>query len=207
MVTVTSETRAVDLAGKQVVVTGPRGSGKSTIVQSILRRVPPHFVYDMNREHEGFNRYLADNRRGEDMRAEVDGVISRMVTDNEPEKRPALVVLEEANRYVPNAGKIPEAVGELVDLGRHYVTPAAQGVAVMYVTRRPAKLDTDTTELADYFIVAGPTGKNGRSRLNDEVPGLGDAATDLDGYEWLFADRSGFTRMEPVEPGDTTGEL
>lgn len=202
-----SETREVELAGKQVVVTGPRGSGKSTIIQSILRRVPAHVVYDMNHEHGDFKRYVADYRRGEEMRAEVDGFVSRMVTDNDPEKRPALVVLEEANRYVPNAGKIPEAVGELVDLGRHYQTPAAQGVAVMYVTRRPAKLDTDVTELADYFIVAGPTGKNGRKRLNEEVPGLGDAATDLDGYEWLFADRSGFDRMEPVEPGNTTGSL
>lgn len=198
----------IELAGQQIVVAGGRGSGKSTFVQHVLRILGDGaLVYDMNREHDAFERYLPDHRRGEEAVAEADGVVSRMVTDNDPSRRPALLVLEEANRYV-SQGNIPEAVGELVDLGRHYKTPLTDGVAVMYVTRRVAQLDTDVTELADYIAVFGPGGKNSRRRLNDEVAGLGDAAAELDGYEWLLAFGDGtFTRMAPVEPGDTTGSL
>lgn len=200
-------TERIDIEGQQLVVCGHRGAGKSTWIQNAIRDAPA-LVYDMNREHEGFARYLPDHRRDEECKAEVDGVISRLVTDADAGVRPGIVVLEEANRYVPNAGSIPGAVGELVDLGRHYDTAVSDGVAVMYVTRRPAQLDADVMELADYLIVYRVRGKNDKKRLNAEAPGLGDKAAQLGEYEWLLVhpDRT-ITHMAPVPEGDTTGSL
>jgi DNA helicase HerA-like ATPase len=206
-------TERISIEGQQLVVCGHRGAGKSTWIQHAVHDAPV-FVYDMNREHEAIAdrpngaRYLPNHRRDEEGRAEADGVVSRLVTDNEPGARPAVVVLEEANRYVPNAGKIPEAVGELVDLGRHYKTAASDGIAVMYVTRRPAQLDPDVMELADYLIVYRVRGKNDKKRLNKEAPNLGDRAAELGEYEWLLVhpDRT-ITHMSPVPEGDTTGSL
>ena len=202
-----SETREISLAGKQVVVCGHRGAGKSTWIQHAVSDAPV-FVYDMNREHDHLPRYLPNHRRDDECKAEVDGVISRLVTDNAPHSRPGVVVLEEANRYVPNRGKIPAAVGELVDLGRHYETAVADGVSVLYVTRRPAQLDPDVMELADYLVVYRIRGKNDKKRLNKEASGLGDAAAGLSDYEWILVDTDRtWTRMKPVPEGDTTGSL
>lgn len=195
--------------GQQVVVAGHRGAGKSTWIQHMAESLRSGVLfYDMNREHERFHRYVPDHRRGEEMDAEADGVISRLVVDNDPAHRPGAVVLEEANRYVPNRGNIPDSVGELVDLGRHYETQITDGVAVFYVTRRPAQLDPDVMELADYLVIYRVRGKNDVKRLNDEAPGLGDAARELSDYEWLLVrpDRS-WVHMAPVPEGDTTGSL
>jgi hypothetical protein len=198
----------IEIQGQQVVVTGHRGAGKSTLVQMLLRQTGAHFVYDYGMEHDEYNRYLPEHRRGDELKAEVDGVIGKVVVDNTPSRRPAIVVLEEANRYVPNRGTIPESVAELVDMGRHYKTAASQGITVIYTTRRPSQLDTDVMELADYLMVYRTRGRNDRERLNQEAAGLGDAAADLDDYHWLLVrpDRT-YQTMKPVPPGDTTGEL
>lgn len=201
----------VTFEGQQVVVAGHRGAGKSTWIQHAARALGEGVLfYDMNREHdpESFDRYAPEHRRGEEMAAEVNGVVTRTVMDNDPARRPGAVVFEEANRYVPNRGNIPEAVGELVDLGRHYETAITDGVAVFYVTRRPAQLDADVMELADYLVIYRVRGKNDVKRLNDEAPGLGDAARTLDDYHYLLVrpDRS-WERMSPVPEGDTTGSL
>lgn len=201
--------REIAIKGKQAVLIGPRSAGKSTLVQYILSRVPSHFVYDITHEHGRFNRYLPENRRGEEAIAELDGVLSSVVLDNDASRRPGLFVIEEANRVVPNRGAIPDAVGEMIDLGRHYERPGGSGVGVLYVTRRPAQMETDAIELADYLMVLGARGKNDVKRLNRERAGLGDMARDMSGgYDWLLVtpDRE-VHHMMPVPEGDTTGTL
>lgn len=200
---------SVSIEGQQIVVTGHRGAGKSTFIQHLLDMGPPGaLVIDTNREHDGYDRYLPEHRRGEEGKAEINGVVERAVTDNDPERRPGHVVIEEANRYVPNRGSIPPAVGEIVDLGRHYETGISDGVTVTYVTRRPSQLDADVMELADYIVAYRTRGRNDKKRLNDEAPGLGDAAADLDDYHFILVrpDRS-YQTMRPVPEGDTTGSI
>lgn len=202
-------TERVSFQGQQVVVAGHRGAGKSTWIQHAAEQLGEGVMfYDMNREHENYDRYLPNHRRGDEMKAEADGVIARLVVDNDADSRPGSVVLEEANRYVPNQGNIPDSVGELVDLGRHYETAVADGVSVFYVTRRPAQLDADVMELADYLVIYRVRGKNDVKRLNDETPGLGDDARNLDDYHYLLVrpDRS-YVEMSPVPEGNTTGKL
>lgn len=198
----------INIEGQQIVVTGHRGAGKSTFVQTLIDAGPPALVIDTNREHTGYNRYLPEYRRGEEGKAEIDGVVERAVMNNDPERRPGHIVIEEANRYVPNRGTIPPAVGELVDLGRHYETAVSDGITVTYVTRRPSQLDTDVMELADYLVVYRSRGKNDKKRLNQEADGLGDAAGALDDYHYILVrpDRS-YDEMNPVPVGDTTGSI
>lgn len=182
-----------------------KGAGKSNFVQWVVKNHDAyrnHLVYDVCREHDVLDRYVPDHRSGEKARAEFAGVLERFVTDAPRELRPDLIVGEEASRYAPNSGGTPDQLLDLIDLNRHY------GVGFLGVARRPAQVDTTLVELADNLIIFAVRGKNDRRRLNEEAPGAGDAAADLDPYHFLriTADRR-FEEYGPVPEMDTTGEL
>lgn len=187
------------------MVFGLKGAGKSNFVQWLVLNHDAyrnHLVYDVCREHDVLDRYVPDNRSGKKARAEFGGVLERLVTDAPRELRPDLVVGEEVSRYAPNSGGTPDQLMDLVDLNRHY------GVGFLGVARRPAKVDTTLVELADHIVVFAVRGKNDRRRLNEEAPGAGDAAAEMDPYEYLVisGDRT-WQQYGPVPEMDTTGEI
>ena len=194
----------MNLIGKHTMVFGLKGAGKSNWVQYVAGLEPyrNHLVIDVCREHDELNRYLPKHRSGEKVRAEVAGVVERFVTENDRSVRPDLLIGEEVSRYAPNSGGTPDQLLDLVDLNRHY------GTGFLGVARRPAQVDTTLVELADNIIVFTVRGKNDVRRLNEEAPGAGDAAADLEQYHYLRirGDRS-WTVHAPVPEQDTTGEL
>jgi len=195
----------LQLLGKHTVVCGLKGAGKSNFLQWLLKENDAYqnaLVYDMCREHGDLQRYIPENRNGEEARVEAGEVVQRFVTDNERGARPDLLVLEEATRYAPNGGGAPDALMDLVDLARHY------DVGILAVCRRPANLDTTLVELADNLLVFPVRGKNDKKRLNDEAPGAGDAAADLDPYHFLRIDgQRRYVEHAPVPEMDSTGKL
>lgn len=195
----------MELIGRHTMVFGLKGSGKSNFVQWVVDAHDAyrnHLVYDVCREHDVLDRYVPDHRSGKEARAEFGGVLSRLVTDAPRELRPDLVVGEEVSRYAPNSGGTPDELMDLIDLNRHY------GVGFLGVARRPAQVDTTLVELADNLVVFAVRGKNDRRRLNEEAPGAGDAAADLDPYHYLqiTADRR-WEEFGPVPEMETTGQL
>lgn len=197
----------LNLLGQHTVVCGLKGAGKSNWLQWVLKEHEAYrnaLVYDMCREHgeADLNRYVPEHRNGKPARVEFGEVVKRFVVENARGLRPDLLVAEEVSRYAPNGGGTPDEFMDLVDLARHYDT------GILAVCRRPAKVDTTLVELADNIIVFALRGKNDRKRLNDEAPGAGDAAADLDPYHYLRIDGTrNFTVHEPVPEMDTTGKL
>lgn len=191
------------LKGQHTVILGKRGEGKSNLVQWILDQMPNNLVIDVCREHDvGFaNRYIPDYRKGEEARAEAGELVARTVTDQDRERRPDLVVFEEASRYAPNGGGTHEAIMETIDLGRHYDT------GTLAVARRPAKIDTSIVELADSVITFYLDGKNDVRALNSFKDGVGDRAKELDPYHFLRVEGRDVVEHEPVPEMDTTGRL
>jgi hypothetical protein len=189
------------------MIYGKKGQGKSNWLQHVLTVGPYEntLLIDTCREHAntGLTRYVPTHRRGTEARDELGAVLERyVVTPKEyREIRPDLVVVEEINRYAPNSGKVSEELAELVDLCRHY------GVGIAGISRRPAQVDTDTVELADWTVVFRVTGDNDVKKLNRVEPGLGDAAKGLEDYHYLLLKDGEYRVHAPVAEMDTTGEL
>jgi predicted N-formylglutamate amidohydrolase len=194
----------VDFREGHTVVLGGKGSGKSNYVQAKLRE-PRHrdnLLYDTVREHgdvDGINRYLPEYRRGDEATAELDGVVEKLVLDRSRDRRPAAFIIDEATRQL--GGAVPPAVGEVMDLSRHY------DVGITFVARRPARLNADVVELADRLVVFAVRGKNDKRRLDEEYEGLADAVVALDEYHYAVIDGRGLTTHKPVPEQDTTAEL
>lgn len=195
----------LSLKGQQTAVFGLKGAGKSNWMQYVLNQPAysaSHVVYDVCREHDSLKQYIPQHIRGDKGLAEFDQVADRLITGVDRERRPEILALEEVSRYAPSSGKQSEAFLELIDLGRHY------DVGLMSIARRPAKVHTDITELADQLVVFRLTGKNDVKRLNAEADGLGDAARKLDDYHYIVVDGSrNWKILEPVPEMDTTGKL
>lgn len=197
----------IEAFGNQGVVLGKKGCGKSNFVQHLLSddRYRNTLIFDTCREHANTNlpRYTPTHRRGDKARAELGKVLGAYaVTDREyRDIRPDLVVLEELSRYAPSQGKMAEELGELIDLARHY------GVGLIGVARRPAQIDTDTVELADWLVIFRVDGDNDVRKLNRLSSGLGDAAADLPDYHFIVYDGAEWAVHEPVPEYDTTGKL
>lgn len=196
----------INLFGQHTMVYGLKGVGKSNWVAHVLAQ--PQYrnsiVYDVCREHdaETTNRVIPEHRTGDAAKEEFDQALRALVTENDRSLRPDLVVGEEMSRYAPNSGSAPESLMDLIDLNRHY------GVGVVGVARRPAKVDTNLTELADNLVIFSIRGKNDYRRLEEEVSGLGDAARSLDPYQYLIVDKSrNYEVHAPVPEYDTTGRL
>ena len=194
----------MNLLGSHTMVFGLKKSGKSNFVQWLLSKdvYDGHLMYDVCKEHDALNRYLPTHRRGEEAFAELNGVVERTVVNNDRDRRPDVLGIEEVSRFCSPNSPPPEAVYELVDMNRHY------GIGILGIARRPAQVHTDMVELADNLIVFRLRGKNDRRRLNAEVAGLGDAVVDLDEFEFIHVDAGrDFEVYSPVEEMDTTGNL
>lgn len=196
----------IEALGKQVMVYGKKGEGKSNFVQHMLSQEQYRntLIFDTNQEHANLNlpRYCPRHRRGDEARAELGKVLeSYVVTDTEYRGiRPDLVVLEELSRYAPSRGSMADSLGEFIDLARHL------DVGLLGVSRRPAQVDTDTVELADYSVIFRVDGDNDIQKLNRLSSGLGDAAASLEQYHYIVYDGE-WAVHRPVPEYDTTGEL
>lgn len=196
----------IELFNLHTLIFGLKGTGKSNLVAHVLAQdvYENHVVYDLAREHaENANhRIIPQYRQPPEATEEFEAAFAALVTDNDREMRPDLFVGEEVNRYAPNGAKAPEALLDLADESRHY------GVGFLGTSRRPAQVNTTLVELADYLIVFRVRGKNDTQRLNREADGLGDAARDLDEYEFIVVDSMrDWAVHEPLPEYETTGRL
>jgi hypothetical protein len=196
----------MQLLGRQTMIFGKKKEGKSNLVQHLLmhRLHRNAFIYDVCREHDAVStglRYLPEHRFGEEARAEAGHVVEKFVTGNDRDRRPDLFVAEELSRLAPNSGGTDDALIDFIDLLRHYQT------GFLGVARRPAKVETTLTELADQVIVFYLDGPNDRRKLNEINDGLGDRAAQLDPYHFLVSTGREIEAYNPVPEMDTTGEL
>ncbi len=152
---------------KHLVIVGLKGAGKTNFIKWLLRYYPRHLIFDVLREHKGFNRYLPTHRqRGEELNQEFNLLLNKVVIP----KREKLDVfgVDEANRIFPNREKMPAAGLDLIDFSRHW------SMCIAFIARRLAQLHTDVVETANYVVAFKQTGFNDLRRLASLMEGLDD---------------------------------
>lgn len=182
----------VDLRNKRFCIFGLQGSGKSVLVKALLKEVKDSIVYDVLKEHKGFNRYLVTYRQRSDAAiAELNRFVNEVVIGSHQIR---LFILEEANRYCPpKPVPLPDSILDLNDFQRH------ENIAFGIVCRRPTQLHTDLVELAHFLFVFHLAGKNDYAYLEAISEGLGEAARKLPDYHYclVYPDRH-FEVKKPV---------
>lgn len=162
----------IDLSNKGWTLFGPRGSGKSWLVDHILDSTPDHLIYDPLGEHKGYRRYVPDDRESIE---ELSDLVKSVVIPTTP----ALFVVDEANKYIRPRVNLPEGINDLMDFGRHW------GMSVGFVARRPVQFNTDIVELSDVIFFYSLTGKNDYQYMESLHVGLGDAVRNLGEFQFM----------------------
>jgi DNA helicase HerA-like ATPase len=92
------------------------------------------------------------------------------------------------NRYCPNKIPLPDAIGNLSDNHAHMRN--REGVSVVYITRRPADLNTNLIETSHIIVIFRLSGKNDIMYLENLHKGLGDEIRNLKDYEYIILDNT-----------------
>ena len=184
----------IDFREALVCVIGPPGSGKSNWLKWILQRdgFDRHLIWDPMREHDPnrlnvlrpppasrYRRYEAGN---DELNKTVDEILSWP-----PRMRPEYLIIDEANRVLPNGRPPGEAVQDLIDFNRHY----EPGIGVWFVSRRPAQINSDAENLSKYHIVFGYQGRNDRAAYADIHEDLPDRLREKEPYQPVVVGPSG----------------
>jgi hypothetical protein len=132
-----------------------------------------HLVYDPLDEHEGYRRYVPDDRQSV---AELDRVINSLVIQHKPK----LFVVDEANKYIlPKPSRLSQGISDLNDLARHW------NVSCGWVCRRMTQFSTDIVELSNRIFIFKLSGKNDYQYMENLHQGLGDSVRGLGKHEFV----------------------
>ena len=179
----------VDLTNKSFVICGQKGSGKSWLIKSICDSTPDHIIYDPLNEHDGYRRYIPEDR---DSKSELSDMITGIVVP----QRPAVFIIDEGNKYIrPKPTPLPApGVADMLDFSRHY------GVAFGVGMRRPVQVHSDVLELAHYVFAFQTSGKNDFGYYEDLYAGMGDVVRHLPRYHFAILEAGqSLSVHKPVE--------
>ena len=127
-------------------IVGMRGSGKTTLTRGLIeiageQGVKNIVVYDPLREYDNpeVERYVPTTPWGQ---AEFDALCKKLAYRGN-----CWFVVEEADRYLPQRGLIPQWASILVNQGRHY------GIGMVAISRRIASLSKDYFSLCEHLCI------------------------------------------------------
>jgi AAA+ ATPase superfamily predicted ATPase len=186
----------VNLINKHFVILGMKQEGKTVLARSILKKFPKHLVYDTTRnDYEGFDRYIPQyNQYSAQAIQEVNMVIEKLVI----QRRVNLFIVDEANTYAPNKQLMPNGLKKVMDTHKH-IYGQHNGMAFGVIARRPAQLNTDLIELAEYIFIFSLQGKNDLQYLDSLKYGLGDVVRNLEKYHFVFLnERRDIVKCSPI---------
>lgn len=177
-----------------ITVFGPPGSGKTNFMKWLLRQPQyrRHIVFDPMKEYDSgeYNVYRPSGRRYDDGgNAELNDLIDDMVISAEEAVRPRFVVVDEANRTIPNRKDPGPAVADLIDFNRHFAT------SLVAVARRPSQLNTDLENLSNHIFVFGGRGKNDYRSYSDTHRDLPQALEEKEQYQPVYVSSEGDLRI------------
>jgi len=162
----------INLENKGWCVFGPRGSGKSWLLESILDSTTDHIVYDPMSDHRGYRQYIPRDRSSVE---ELSDLVRHVVIPT----RVSLFAVDEANKYIIPRKRLPPGIDDLLDFNRHYE------ISFGCISRRPVQFHADLVELSDVLFIFGLQGKNDYQYLEDVHRGLGDAVRALPRYHFV----------------------
>lgn len=150
--------------GKQVIIVGLRGSGKSYLLDQLAHEETRHVFIDPLDEHKDHTRFVPSRRMRSPKLQEEICTFFKKIKGNQKIK---IILCDESNQYFINKWQpLPDEVQDLVDYSRH------DKKTICWVARRITQLPTDITELGDIYIFFKQTGKNDLRALDDISTGL-----------------------------------
>ena len=172
----------IDLTNKRAVIFGLPGTGKSLLLEHILKSTRKHIIYDPLNEHgpkdgsQGFTRYVPTDRHSAD---ELNTFIEKGVIARRNDYD--LLAIDEMNIYVrPKPTPLPRAVADLNDMSRHFL------LSWLGVARRPSQFHTDIVELAHFVFLFKLPGANDYRYMESLSKGLGDTVRALPKYHFAI---------------------
>ena len=188
-----------------VLISGQRGTGKSTLLRMIARRAKKVIVYDPLFEHGMLG---VKTRNVEDV-AQLDRVVFQPINNDEKtfedfcrtiwnKRDNVLVFIDEVDEHA-DLYNLPPFFGRLVRLGRH------KGIGVIGITRRIANVNKTLPALSHHIISFRQTLPNDVAYLADFI--TWDNASKLKTlpdfcylhFDWKTA-TIGKTRMDRQQP-------
>lgn len=168
--------------GKQILVLGKKGCGKSYFTKELLKKYPNHIVVDINKEYQGFKRYIPSNFDSNSLVAEFDLLMRKIIVPHKD--KIDLLVIEEADMILPNKADLSDTQRALINLNRHW------GLCVVMITRRPALINTNVPALADAIICFKLDDVNDLDRIGRLHPDLITAMPQVnrENHEFVFYD-------------------
>jgi len=137
-----------------VVILGPRGTGKSTLLRALVSRRSRRVVLDPLREHGALGAYVSVRECAARVLRSPTGPLALAVAESMDDDGAdvcdaslalgvGVFAVDEADRWVTHHPQEPWV--EHVERGRHY------GVDLVLATRRPSRLWRTATANADYL--------------------------------------------------------
>ena len=191
----------IKLKSKVFCCFGLRGTGKSTLVNSIATKYGKKaFLYDTLNESPTQSTYYSYTPVKRNSVAELERIVQLITPGDNSSSRKlpySMFIIDEANRFCPTKPHpLPPIIADLNDQCRHYK------LSVGFVARRPCQLNQDITELADYLFIFHLTGRRDIAYLNDISRDLGDAVSRLKGYNFVVVYPSReYQTVRAITPG------
>jgi len=107
-----------------------------------------------------------------------------------------IFAIDEVNNWCPSMRPMPTSIEKINEEIRHINPPMD---AFIFTARRPASVNTNLFEIADYLIFFRLVGKNDLKKLDDIREGLGDIVRNLKDYHFVVLNqRRDMTVCSPV---------
>lgn len=203
----------IELSGKIVCVFGLPNTGKTNFLR-YLTDLPPyrrHFVFDPVKDYptdrHGLvyrpeSREHSSNNGACDL--ELSKVLDELLYSVPKELRPRYIIIDEANRAIPNQKSIPATVSDIIDFNTHF----DPRLTLICACRRPAKLHTNITEIANHYFIFSQGGRNDRRSYANIAAGLPELLERKDRYEFVHVNQEReCTLFRPVKDMGEKGRI
>lgn len=202
----------IELNGKLVCVFGLPNTGKTNFLRHILR-LPPyrrHLIIDPVKDYptDEYVVYRPNTRyhssEGGNLDKEANEVVDHFINNSNKALRPRYIVIDEANRVLPNQKTIPPAFKDLIDMNTHFDPP----MTLIAACRRPAKIHSDLEEIANHFFIFSQGGRNDERNYADIASELPEVLENKEPYEFAHVDSNrNVTLYSPVPDMGEKGRI
>jgi hypothetical protein len=163
----------IDLSSKSIMIFGLKGSGKTVLTNFLADNNQPSLIVDTTKHDypktKG-DRYLPTHTQYSDEAiSEMNTLINKKVLT----KKYSFFAIDELNNFAPSMRLMPSAMVKLNEETRHIP------ITFCGIARRPASINNNLVEVADYLVFFRLVGKNDIIYLDSIKEGLGDTVKKL----------------------------